>query len=64
MHSLRFVALALAAGSSAAQPGPAPAFDPVAERARLGVLGLVQQQVMPRSDGLTDLLPVISTKSM
>ncbi|OZI74881.1 alpha/beta hydrolase [Bordetella genomosp. 12] len=47
------VALTLAAASVAAQPRQPEAFDAAAERTRLGVLGLVQQQVMPRPDGLT-----------
>ena len=46
-------ALALGAAGASAQPRPPETFDAAAERARLGLLGLVQQQVMPRAGGLT-----------
>ncbi|AZY52561.1 alpha/beta hydrolase [Bordetella avium] len=46
------VLLLLAAGGVSAQPQPQD-FDPALERARLGLLGLVQQEIMPREGGLT-----------
>lgn len=52
-HRLAAAALALAAAGASAQPRPPDTFDAAAERARLGLLGLVQQQVMPRAGGLT-----------